>query len=109
MARYIPRITKQDELKEGDVRRITVGKDGEFTYIGVVTRIREDTVLVKKCYSDDPKSTRYMIKDVDETGLEYAMFIDCIEWKVDKKRIGKRYGSLSKRDFRNIREMKIGV
>jgi len=109
MARYIPRITKPDELKEGDVHRITVGKDGEFTYIGVVTRIGEDTVLVKKCYSDDPKSTRYMIKDVDETGFEYAMFIDCIEWKVDKKRIGKRYGSLSKRDFRNIREMKIGV
>lgn len=107
--KYTPRLKEPDELKEGDVRRIIVGMDGEFTYIGIVTRIKEDTVLVKKCYRDDPKSTRYMIKDVDETGLEYAMFIDCIEWRVDKKRIGKRYGSLSKRDFRNIREMKIGV
>ena len=109
MARYIPRITKQDELKEGDVRRIALRKDCEFSYIGVITRINEKTVLVVRCYKDDPRSTMYMIRDVEETGLEYAMFTDGMEWIVEKDRVGRKYGSLSKRDFRNIRYIKIGV
>ena len=59
-----------------------------------------------QCYKDDPKSTRYLIKDVAETGLDYAMFLDGIEWVLDKKTAGRKYGCLSKRDFRNIRNMR---
>ena len=104
--KYTPRLTKPDELREGDVRRFTLDKDGLVSYIGVVTRIDERAIMVMKCYKDDHKGTRYLIKDVAETGLEYAMFLDGIEWVLDKKAAGRRYGNLSKRDFRNIRDMR---
>jgi len=104
--KYIPRLRKPDELREGDVRRFTLDKDGLVSYIGVVTRIEERKILVMQCYKDDYKGTRYLIKDVAETGLEYAMFLDGTEWILDKKAAGRRYGNLSKRDLRNIRDMR---
>lgn len=106
LMKYKPRLKEQDELREGDVRRFTLDKDGIVSYIGVLTRIEEGRILVMQCYKDDPKSTRYLIKDVEETGLEYSMFLDGIEWILDRKTAGRRYGKLSKRDFRNIRDMR---
>ena len=103
--RYTPRLTRPDEIREGDVRRFTLDDYGLISYIGIVTRMDGMRILVMKCYKDDPKGTRYLIKDVEETGLEYAMFLDGIEWIHEKKTAGRKYGNLSKRDFRNIMDM----
>ena len=104
--KYAHRLASTDELREGDVRRFTLDKGGMVSCIGVVTKIEEKTILVMQCYKDDPKSTRYLIKDLAETGLEYAMFLDGTEKKLEKKAAGRRYGNLSKRDLRNIRDMR---
>ena len=97
--------TVTDELAIGDVRRFSLNEGGEMTtFIGIVTGIEEESVRVKRCYKEDPKSSRYQIKDVAAAGLEYAMFIDDRVWRLNKNAIGRKYGILSKKDMRNIRK-----
>jgi hypothetical protein len=89
----------------GDVRRFSLNEGGEMTtFIGIVTGIEEESVRVKRCYKEDPKSSRYQIKDVGAAGLEYAMFVDDKVWRMNKKTMGRKYGMLSKKDLRNVKE-----
>jgi len=101
--RYHAIVAESEELGIGDVRRFTLNEGGETSsFIGVVTGVEECAVRVKRCYKEDPKSSRYQIKDVRETGLEYAMFVDDRVWRMNRNTIVRKYGTLSKKDLRNV-------
>ena len=103
--KYKPMVLESDEIKVGDVRRFNLNDGGELTtFIGVIIGLEGDDVEVKRCYKVDLKSSRYLIKDVGETGLEYAMFIDDRVWRMKGKTVGRKYGKLSKKDLRNVKE-----
>jgi len=103
--RYHAIVAESEELGIGDVRRFTLNEGGETSsFIGVVTGVEECAVRVKRCYKEDPKSSRYVIKDVAAAGLEYALFVDDRVWRLNKNAVGRKYGSLSKKDMRNIRK-----
>jgi len=103
--RYKPRTVEADEVKVGDVRRFNLNEGGEMsTFIAVIVGMDCENVRVRRCYKEDPKSGRYQIKDVGAAGLEYAMFVDDKVWRMSRKTIGRKYGMLSKKDLRNVKE-----
>ncbi len=102
--KYKPGTVETNEIKVGDVRRFNLNEGGEMTaFIGVVVGLEGENVRVMRCYKEDLRSSRYQIKDVRETGLEYAMFIDDRVWRMNGKMMGRKYGILSKKDLRNVK------
>ncbi len=102
--RFKPKTAENNELRIGDVRRFNLNEGGEATtFVGVVVGIGPSSVKVRRCYKEDRGNDRYQIKDVGETGLEYALFIDSSDKSIGRRTAGMRYGRLSKRDMKNIR------
>ena len=103
--RYRPRAMESDEARIGDVRRVSLNEGGESsTFIAVIVGMDHESVTVRRFYRDDPRCSRYQIKDVGSTGLEYAMFIDDRTLRMRRAAMGRRYGMLSRKDLRNVKE-----
>ena len=101
---YRPRKPQNDPPSKGDVCKCVLRGGGlTETFYAVVLAISADSVSVMKLYKDDALTSRYLIRDVGPTGLEYAMFVDSRIIKLSRSSIGMRVGRLSKMDLRNIR------
>ncbi len=102
--KYRPYKEPEDVLSVGDVRRCTLecGVAAE-TFYAVVMSFSGDRVYVKRLHREDSHASRYLIRDVGPTGLEYAMFVDPGTMSLYTGAVGRKMGTLSKRDMRNIR------
>ncbi len=101
---YSPRKPQNDPLLEGDVYKCVLRGGGlTETFYVVVMAATTDSISVKKLYKEDVSSSRYLIRDVGPSGLEYAMFVDPRIIKLSKSSIAMRIGRLSKTDLKNIR------
>ncbi len=102
--RYRPYKTSEDVLSVGDVRRCTLECGGATeTFYAVVMSVSQDRVTVRRLHKEDSHASRYLIRDVAPTGLDYAMFVDPGTMYLSRRTIGRKTGMLSKRDLKNIR------
>ena len=65
--------------------------------------VAPDSVLVRRLFKDSEGTSRYLIRDVGPTGLEYAMFVDSRDTTLPIAKVGRKIGRVSKTDMRNIR------
>ena len=102
--KYRPYKTPVDRLLAGDIRRCTI-YGGELTesFYAIVISVAPDSVLVRRLFKDNGGTTRYLIRDVGPTGLEYAMFVDSRDTRLPVAKVGRKIGKVSKTDMRNIR------
>ena len=102
--KYRPHKEQGDVLKIGDVRRCTINSGGEIeSFYAAVMSISLDSVSVKRLYKEDLGTSRYLIRDVKPTGLEYAMFVDTRIMNLPKKTIGHKIGRISKIEMKIVR------
>lgn|GEM_PF-3891936 len=103
--KYRPYKEPEDVLMVGDIRRYTINGGGMIeTFYAAVVSVTPDSVSVKRLYKEDSAASRYLIRDVAPTGLEYAMFVDTRITKLSIQTVGRKAGKLSKSDLRNIRK-----
>ena len=102
--KYRPYKTPEDRLLAGDVRRCTI-YNGELTesFYAILIAISSDSVLVRRLFKDNGGTSRYLIREVGPTGLEYAMFVDTRDMTLPIAKVGRKVGKVSKTDMRNIR------
>lgn len=102
--KYRPYKTPENRLLAGDVRRCAI-YSGELTesFYAIVISVAPDSVLVRRLFKDSEGTSRYLIRDVDSTGLEYAMFVDSRDTTLPIAKVGRKIGRISKTDMRNIR------
>ena len=66
--------------------------------------VSSDSVSVRKLHKDNYGASRYLLRDIAPTGLEYAMFADTKDSVLTLPQIGRKVGKISKTDMRNIRK-----
>lgn len=102
--KYRPYKALEDVLTAGDIRRCTLNRGGIIeTFYTAIISVSSDSVSVKRLYKEDSVASRYLLRDVAPTGLEYAMFVDSEFTDVPKQTLGKKVGRISKADMKNIR------
>ena len=102
--KYRPYRTSDDVMAEGDIRRCTLGHgELEETFYVVVMSFTPDIAKVKRLHKEDEQGSRYLIKDLAPTGLEYSMFVDSRAVRIPRQAIGNRIGRISKTEIRKIK------
>ena len=102
--KYRPYKTPDDRLLTGDIRRCTINSgDLPESFYAIVTSVSPDSILVRRLFKDNGGTSRYLIRDVGPTGLEYAMFVDSRDMKLPMENVGRKVGRVSKTDMKNIK------
>ncbi|AMH94979.1 hypothetical protein AR505_1264 [methanogenic archaeon ISO4-H5] len=103
--KYKPYKPAEENLAVGDVRKCTFNGVGVVeTFYVVVMAVYPGHIAVRKLHKDNWGATRYLIRDVAPTGLEYAMFVDTKDTEMQEQMVGRKTGRISKTDVRNIRK-----
>ena len=103
--KYRPYNPAEEGLAVGDIRKCTVNGGGVIeTFYVVVMAVSPGNIAVRRLYKDNWGASRYLIRDVAPTGLEYAMFVDTKDTVLQEQVIGRKTGMISKTDMRNIRK-----